>query len=296
VVGVRPPQLSERRRTQLTSVCRSCQQVISCVFHQTIPTDVYPKLFDYRYCYGRPSSSNKETVAVYSCGIARDTAANWLQLCDTKGWKRPESPVLRASALRLGGCVGNRSLARFFATQAILTSPVGESYVYDELLRTVVFEEEFPAFELVAGLMLYIPLKCPNSVNGVYVKLYDYPSVGSETWKWGCVMRPFVVTLGGRVPGVEEEFFSQWSGWSRGLEECRVAVTFVWFTPQCFPSMVVEADSLRNRDGTTIKHPAYKSVSTSEGAAGQFWSAHRSAHRVACGPFTFSKEDTCRQQ
>ena len=180
--------------------------MVSCVFHQTIPTDVYPKLFDYRYCYGRPSSSNKETVAAYSCGIARDTAAKWLQLCDTKGWKRPESPVLRASALWLGGCVGNRSLARFFATQAILTSPFVEVPLVDKkLLRTGVFEE-FPTFELVTGSMLYIPLKCPHNVEGVYVEFYEYSSEVSEKREWGCVMRPFVVTLGGRVSGVEEEF------------------------------------------------------------------------------------------
>jgi hypothetical protein len=251
--------------------------VISCVFHQTIPTDVYPKLFDYRYCYGQPSSSGKEMVAAYSCGIARDTAAKWLRLCDTNGWKRPESPVLRAPTLRLDDCIDNPSLIRFFATQTILTSLVVEApLVTGGPLHTVVFEEEFPTLELVAGPMLYIPLKCHHGVDAVYVEFYKY-SKGSENWKWECVMTPFVVTLGGRVSGVEEEFFSQWSGWSRGLGECPVAVRFAWFAPRTTSSMVVEADYLQNKDGTTIKHPAYSTLTPFSEAANDFWSAYNSA-------------------
>jgi hypothetical protein len=245
-----------------------------------IPTDVYPKLFDHRYCYGQPSSSNKEMVAAYSCGIARDTAAKWLRLCDTNGWKRPESPVLRAPTLRLDDCIDSPSLTRFFAAQAILASSFVEApYSTRKLLGTVVFEEEFPTFELVAGPMLYIPLKCPHSIDAVYVEFYEYSSKDSEKREWGCTITPFVVTLGGRVSDVEEEFFSQWSGWSRGLEECRVSVTFAWFTPWPTHYMVVEADSLRNKDGTTIIHPAYDFILTLtfSGVTNEIWSVYDSA-------------------
>ncbi|KAG0128866.1 hypothetical protein HOY82DRAFT_621391 [Tuber indicum] len=204
-----------------------CEYVSACIRRQPTPTDVDPELIDHRYFYEWcPTAATRHEVGAYACGVARDAVVKKLRKYGKN--KFGDADFLKA----LDEYINNEAVTGFFIEENLLSTislnglEIGRDI--SKPMDTQMFRG-YPTFTITKQPILYCPIQFNfRAIDGIIVR---FDLSGQPDGKRGkCFMFPLQITIAKSHTDTEREFFKDWSGWIRDLDDYNLEVVFLWIS------------------------------------------------------------------
>ena len=214
-----------------------------------MPINVEPSLIDHRYFY------EVEGEGTYACGVAREAVASQLHHYGMN------KVGFMDSLESLNQFIDNRSVVGFFIEQAVLQTIRSRGLKVHEKISNsmdIIPFDGFPVFNTSKERALYVP-SCFNygAIDGIILWL-DLSNQKSGKKK-EALLFPLQVTIAKSHSNSEENFFSQWEKWTKGLQDFDVKATFLWVTDKDPSVKDINEDYRSLKHGNVLKNPAYTS-------------------------------------
>jgi hypothetical protein len=123
-------------------------------------------------------------------------------------------------------------------------------------MKTIMFDGEFPDFNMERELVLYCPLKFNyRAIDGIIVRIAPV-GVGERR---KCFMFPIQITVARKHSDSEAAFFKHWGKWKSSFAENNIdiEVEFLWITKEDPDTSEVTEENRDSRSGPMLKHPNY---------------------------------------
>jgi hypothetical protein len=181
-----------------------------------VPSD----LCDHRYFYKRTVGRN--TIGTSLCGVARNIMARKLRQYGSL----PADDINWFNALVTYS--DNSAMTNFIVRNAVLSSIANNGIFFDTLnippMETIMFNGEFPDFDLSKQAALYCPLKYNFRGFGGIILHYNAQRNSAHFY-------PLQVYLPAHHCDAEMVFPADWDNWCHFLDVCdKITVTFLWIT------------------------------------------------------------------